>query len=202
MIMQTEKQQIYTPQEYLDLEIVAKDRHEYRNGEIIVMSGGTPNHNRIILNFGSVLNFAFKGQPYDVFVTDQRLWVPSTKTYTYPDIMIVQGEIQLQEGRNDTIINPLLIAEVLSQSTEAYDRGDKFTAYRTLPSLQEYILIEQYRPHIEQFSKTESGQWLLSDYDGQEATLTLKSVSLEIPLLDIYDKVNFQNKGTLSMDNG
>ena len=201
MIMQTEKQQIYTPQEYLDLEIKATDRHEYRNGEIIVMSGGTPNHNRITLNFGSVLNFAFKGQPYDVFITDQRLWIPSTKTYTYPDIMIVQGEIQLQEGRNDIITNPLLIAEVLSQSTEAYDRGNKFTAYRTIPSLQEYILIEQYRPHIEQFTKTESGQWLLSDYDGQEATITLNSVSLEIPLSDIYDKVNFQNKGTLSMDN-
>ncbi|MDJ0661349.1 MAG: Uma2 family endonuclease [Crocosphaera sp.] len=194
MILQTEKQKTYTPQEYLDLEVEAKDRHEYRNGEMIVISGGTPNHNRITGNFSAALNFAFKGQPYDVFITDQRLWIPSTKTYTYPDIMIVQGEIQLQEGRNDTIINPLLIAEVLSQSTEAYDRGDKFSAYRTIPSLQEYILIQQYSPHIEQFSKTESGQWLLSDYDGQEATLTLKSISLEIPLVDIYDKVDFHNK--------
>lgn len=191
MIMQTEKQKIYTPQEYLDLEIEAKERHEYRNGEIIVMPGGTPNHNRITGNFYAALNFAFKGQLYDVFITDQRLWIPSKKTYTYPDIMIVQGEIQLQEGRNDTIINPLLIAEVLSQSTEAYDRGDKFMAYRTIPSLQEYILIEQYTPHIEQFSKTESGQWLLSDYEGEEATLSLMSVSLAISLLDIYDKVDF-----------
>jgi Uma2 family endonuclease len=189
--MQTEKQKIYTPQEYLDLEIEAKERHEYRNGEIIVMPGGTPNHNRITGNFYAALNFAFKGQLYDVFITDQRLWIPSKKTYTYPDIMIVQGEIQLQEGRNDTIINPLLIAEVLSQSTEAYDRGDKFMAYRTIPSLQEYILIEQYTPHIEQFSKTESGQWLLSDYEGEEATLSLMSVSLAISLLDIYDKVDF-----------
>ncbi len=201
MIMQTEKKKKYTPQEYLDLEIKATDRHEYRNGEIIVIPGGTPNHNRITGNFSATLNFAFKCQYYDVFITDQLLWIPSTKTYTYPDIMIVQGEIQLQEGRNDIITNPLLIAEVLSQSTEAYDRGDKFTAYRTIPSVQEYILIEQYRPHIEQFTKTESGQWLLSDYDGKEATITLNSVSLEIPLLDIYDKVNFQNKGTLSMDN-
>lgn len=194
MILQTEKQKFYTPQEYLDFEMEATDRHEYRNGEIILMPGGTPNHNRITLNFGSVLNFAFKRQPYDIFITDQRLWIPSKKTYTYPDIMIVQGEIQLQEGRNDTITNPLLIAEVLSQSTEAYDRGEKFVAYRTIPSLQEYILIEQYSLHIEQFSKIESGQWLLFDYDGQEATLSLKSVSLEIPLLDIYDRVNFQNK--------
>ena len=194
MILQTEKQKFYTPQEYLDFEMEATDRHEYRNGEIILMPCGTPNHNRITLNFGSVLNFAFKRQPYDIFITDQRLWIPSKKTYTYPDIMIVQGEIQLQEGRNDTITNPLLIAEVLSQSTEAYDRGEKFVAYRTIPSLQEYILIEQYSLHIEQFSKIESGQWLLFDYDGQEATLSLKSVSLEIPLLDIYDRVNFQNK--------
>ncbi len=139
MILQTEKQKFYTPQEYLDLEIEAKDRHEYRNGEIIVMSGGTPNHNRITGNFYAIVNFAFKGQPYDVFITDQRLWIPSQ-------------------------------------------------------NVQEYILIEQYSPHIEQFSKTESGQWLLSDYDGQEATITLKSVSLEIPLSDIYDKVNFQPK--------
>jgi Uma2 family endonuclease len=146
------------------------------------MAGGTPNHNRITLNFGSILNMALKGQPYDIFISDQRLSIPQKNIYTYPDIMVVRGEIQLQQERNDTITNPLTIAEVLSKSIQGYDRGEKFAAYRTIPSFQEYILIEQ-------FSKTESGQWLLSEYDGSEAYLSLSSISLEIFLLDIYDRV-------------
>lgn len=196
MILQTENKKSYTPQEYFDFEINSAERYEYNNGDIILMPGGTPNHNRITLNFGSALNVALKGQLYDVFVSDQRLWIPQKNIYTYPDIMLVQGEIQLQEERNDTITNPLLIAEVLSKSTEGYDRGEKFTAYRTIPSFQEYILIDQYNLHIEQFSKTKSEQWLFSEYEGQKANLSLSSISLQIPLLDIYEKVTLKTIGT------
>jgi Uma2 family endonuclease len=158
------------------------------------MVGGMPNHNLIIGNFYAALNFALRKQPYFVFVTDQRLWIPKSRIYTYPDVMIVQGELQLQSGRKDTIINPFIIIEVLSKSTQGYDQGDKFKAYRTIPSFQEYILIDQYSFHVEQFSKNDNNQWLFSEKDGQESSLQLSKINFEISLLDLYDKVNFEQE--------
>jgi Uma2 family endonuclease len=192
MMMQAEDKKNYTPEEYLELEINSEERHAYIDGEIILTTGGTPNHNRIVGNLYATLNFAFKRQPYDVFVTDQRLWIPRKRIYTYPDVMIIQGEVQLQEGRRDTIVNPMMIAEVLSESTEAYDRSGKFAAYRTIPSFQEYLLIDQYSLHVEQYYKTEPRKWIFSEYDGEESIITLNSVSFEISLADLYDKVNFE----------
>jgi Uma2 family endonuclease len=189
--MQAEQKKYYTPEEYLELEVNATDKHEYIDGEIIFMPGGMPNHNRIILNLGAVLNFALKRQPYDVFVSDQRLWIPQRRIYTYPDVMVIKGDLEFPEGRKDTITNPVMIAEVLSKSTQAYDRGEKFKAYRTIPSFQEYVTIEQYSMHVEQYYKTEPNQWIFSEYDGAESILTLKTVPCEISLADLYDKVDF-----------
>ncbi len=182
------EQRFYTPEEYLELEINSEERHEYIDGEIILMTGGMPNHNRIAGNLYAALNFALKQQPYDVFFTDQRLWIPRKRIYTYPDVMVVQGELQLQEGRKDTIINPVMIAEVLSESTEAYDRSGKFAAYRTIPNLQEYVLIDQYSMHVEQYYKTEPHQWVFSEHDAEASILALNTVPLEISLADLYDK--------------
>jgi Uma2 family endonuclease len=192
--MQATEYDYYTPEEYLELETKSLERNEYINGEIIPMVGGMPNHNLIIGNFYAALNFALRKQPYFVFVTDQRLWIPKSRIYTYPDVMIVQGELQLQSGRKDTIINPFIIIEVLSKSTQGYDQGDKFKAYRTIPSFQEYILIDQYSFHVEQFSKNDSNQWLFSEKDGQESSLQLSKINFEISLLDLYDKVNFEQE--------
>ncbi len=192
MIMQSEEKRHYTAEEYLELEANSEERHEYIDGEIILMPGGMPNHNRIAGNLYAALNFVFKRQPYDVFITDQRLWIPLKRIYTYPDVMIIQGELQLQEGRKDTITNPLVIAEVLSNSTKAYDKDEKFRAYRTIPSFQEYVLIDQYSLHVEQYSKTEPRKWIFSEYDGVEAILSLNSISFEIALADLYDKVVFE----------
>jgi Uma2 family endonuclease len=191
MSLQTGEKKNYTPEEYLELEIGSQERHEYIDGDVVLMVGGMPNHNRIILNIAAALNFALKRQPYDVFVTDQRLWIPRKRIYTYPDVMVIQGKLQLQEGRRDTVTNPVMIAEVLSDSTEAYDRGDKFAAYRTIPTLQEYLLIDQNNLHIEQYYKTEPRKWIFSEYDGEAALLTLNSVPLEISLADLYNKVEF-----------
>ncbi|NJN88497.1 MAG: Uma2 family endonuclease [Leptolyngbyaceae cyanobacterium SL_7_1] len=191
MVMQTEKKLFYTPEEYLALEVDAQERHEYIDGAIVPMVGGMPNHNLIALNLSSTLNFAFKRQPYRVFMTDQRLWIAKRRIYTYPDVMVVQGDLQLQEGRRDTITNPVMIAEVLSESTEAYDRTTKFAAYRTIPSFQEYVLIDQYSIHVEHYYKTAPRQWIFSEYD-EEATLTLNSVPVELSLADLYDKVEFE----------
>ena len=191
MIMQAEEKKYYTPEEYLELEVNAQERHEYIDGEIALMVGGMPNHNLIIGNLNAALNFALKRQPYFVFVTDQRLWIPKRRIYTYPDVMVVQGALQLQEGRKDTITNPVMIAEVLSESTQAYDQGEKFKAYRTIPSFQEYVLIDQYSMHVEQYYKTEPQQWIFSEYDGEASILALNTVPFEISLADLYDKVDF-----------
>ncbi|HIK08906.1 MAG TPA: Uma2 family endonuclease [Oscillatoriaceae cyanobacterium M33_DOE_052] len=180
----------YTIDEYLAQEISSPDRHEYRNGEIILMTGGTPDHNRITGNLFAFLNFALKRQPYDVFVTDQRLWVPEKQLYAYPDVMVIRQPIELQEGRNDTVMNPLIIAEVLSKSTRSYDKDKKFVAYRTIPSFSEYIIIEQAEPHVEHYTKTEGQAWLFREYDGLDAILSLQQIEFTIPLADLYDKVD------------
>ena len=185
------EQRHYSPEEYLELEVNSEERHEYIDGQIISMTGGTPNHNQIAGNFYAALNFALKRQPYRVFVTDLRLWISKKQIYTYPDIMVVNSPLEFVEGRKDTVTNPLMIAEVLSKSTKAYDRDEKFAAYRTIPSFGEYILIDQYRMHVEQYCKTDNNKWIFSEYEDGDVMLSLASVSFEIVLADIYDNVDF-----------
>lgn len=141
--MQRTQQRYYTPEEYLELEEAAEYKSEYIDGQIIPMAGGTANHNRISLNLSAALNFAFRQQDYEVFMGDVRLWIPQKLTYTYPDMMILAGEPEFFNNRKDVILNPQIIVEVLSKSTKGYDREDKFQAYRTLSTFQEYLLIDQ-----------------------------------------------------------
>ncbi len=156
--MIAQKNYSYSITEYLHAEVVSEARHEYINGQILPMAGGTPNHNRIALNVGSILNFALKDQSYDVFVSDQRLWIDQMQIYTYPDVMIMRGMLEYQilqdhKIRRDSITNPILIVEVLSKSTRSYDQGDKFTFYRTVPSFQEYLVIDQSNYQIDHYVK-------------------------------------------------
>jgi Uma2 family endonuclease len=188
------EQRYYSLEEYLELEVESEERHEYIDGEIVPMTGGSPNHNQIALNLSGTLNFALKRQPYRVFVTDQKLWIPKKKINTYPDVMIVAGELEFKEGRRDTITNPLLIAEVLSKSTRNYDKDEKFVAYRTIPTFREYLLIDQYTMHVEQYSKTDNNRWIFTEYEDAEQTISLESVNFQISLADIYDKVNFEEQ--------
>lgn len=189
-IAQTEKSN-YTIEEYLEFELNSDERHEYINGEIVSMTGGTPEHNEIASILNAILRISLKGKPYSIFVADQRLWIPARNLYTYPDVMVIQRPLQLQTGRTDTIINPVAIAEVLSKSTKSYDRDEKFAAYRTIPNFQEYLLIDQYTPHVEQYSKTDSQKWIFSEYDGLESSLVLASIPVEIRLLDLYEGIEF-----------
>ena len=190
--MQIQQQKNYTPTEYLNFETNSQQRHEYINGEIISMTGGTPNYNQISLNFSAALNFYLKSKPYRVFVTDQRLWIPKKRIYTYPGVMVISGELQLQTGRKDTILNPLIIAEFLSSSTRNYDKDQKFAAYRTIPTFQEYLLIDQYTMQVEQYYKTAQKQWIFSEYNEASETISLNSISFQITMADIYDKVEFE----------
>ncbi|NEP62494.1 MAG: Uma2 family endonuclease [Symploca sp. SIO2G7] len=199
--MQLTEQRYYSTEEYLALEEEADYKSEYINGEIFPMAGGSTNHNQIAGNFYAELNFAFKKLDYRVFMSDVRLWIPQRRIYTYPDVMIVAGEPEYHDNRTDTITNPKVIIEVLSPSTKAYDRSTKFEIYRTIPTFEEYLLIDQKRIYIEHFSKTDQKNWSFCDYDESEQEITqsiekkaisLSSVSLEISLADIYNKVNFK----------
>jgi Uma2 family endonuclease len=182
----------YSIEEYLALEVDATERHEYRDGAIVLMSGGLPNHNRISRNLCTAMTVGLRGQPFEVFVADQRLWMPLTRLYTYPDVMVIAGELVLQPGRKDTVTNPVLIVEVLSKSTQAYDRGEKFTAYRSIPSFAEYVLVDQYSQHIEHYVKTSAKKWDFQEYDETDTVVRLGTIGLDITIADIYDKVEFE----------
>jgi len=184
----------YTPEEYLALEETAIDKSEYHDGEIIPMTGGTTNHNSIIINLIANLKFGLRDKNYSLFTSDVRLWIPLTRRYVYPDIMVIQGE-PVYQGNNQTIVtNPLVIIEVLSNSTKDYDRGGKFLLYRSIPEFKEYILIDQYSYHIEQFAKNSNRKWELTEYDSEESVLTLESVEFQIPMREIYERINFEIK--------
>ena len=187
---QTLEQRTYTREEYLDFELASEERHEYANGEIRLMTGGTPNHNEITSNLLVALKLQIKGKPYRIFVTDQRLWVPNRNLHTYPDVMVVEKPLQLQTGRTDTVINPCFIAEVLSKSTQDYDHGEKFSAYRTIDSFREYLLIDQYSIHIEHYVKTAANQWLLSEYDDPSITLSLNAFEAQIEIVTLYENID------------
>ncbi len=181
----------YTPEEYLALEETAIDKSEYHDGEIIQITGGTANHNKIALNFCRQFLLSMNDQDYEIFISDVRLWIPEIRRYFYPDIMVIQGQPIYQGNKQTNVTNPLMIIEILSDSTENYDRGNKFRFYRSIPELQEYILIDQYSYHIEQFAKNSKGKWELTEYESQESILTLESLELQIPLTDIYQRINF-----------
>jgi Uma2 family endonuclease len=186
---QTLESRTYTRAEYLEFETVAEERHEYVNGAIRRMTGGTPDHNEIAINLAALLKSALRGKPYRIFGADQRLWIRDRNLYTYPDLMVVEKPLQLQTGRTDTVTNPCLIAEVLSKSTRDYDHGEKFSAYRTVESFREYLLIDQYSIHVEHYVKTTANQWLLSEYDDPNITLSLSSLDAQLDIIALYDNI-------------
>ena len=188
--MQTQTR-YYTPEEYLELEEKAEYKSEYRDGEIIPMTGGTTNHNKIAGNFYAYLKFGLKKQNYDVYIGDVRLWIPRYRQHTYPDIMVIQGEPIYTGANTTTVMNPLLIAEVLSKSTSNYDQSDKFMYYRSIPEFKEYILINQYQYHVMQYVKTDDSKWIFTELQSESDILTLETIDFQIALSDLYEQVNF-----------
>lgn len=180
-----------TPEQYLEIERKAEFKSEYYGGEMYAMSGGTYPHGVIILNLGAELRAALKGRPCSTTSNDVRLRVSPGGLYTYPDVMVVCGDPRFADDQADTLLNPTLIVEVLSHSTEAHDRGLKFEQYRMIESLKEYVLVSQYRPKIEKFRRQASGEWVLSECTGLEAVCEFGSVECRIPLSEIYSNVKF-----------
>ncbi|MFE1747231.1 Uma2 family endonuclease [Coleofasciculus sp. H7-2] len=190
--MQTQTQiRSYTPEEYLQLEETAEYKSEYRNGEIVPMTGGTTEHNEIAGNFYAYFKLAMRRQNSRIFMGDVRLWIPRYRVYTYPDIMVIQGEPVYEGTGTTTVTNPLMISEVLSKSTKNYDQVDKFDYYRSIPGFTEYILIDQYKLYVKQFAKNAEGKWVLTEYEGADSVLALASIEFQISFSNLYEGVKF-----------
>ena len=178
--------------EYHAIEEIAEERHEYDNGEIIIMSGGTATHSEIASNLLIYLGFLLRDTDFRLYNSDLRIWIPDYHCGTYPDLIIIKGEPEFNRDRTDEILNPLLIVEVLSPSTEAYDRGDKFRKYRSLNSFCEYLLVSQSEPYVEQYHNLDRGdRWQLQICDRLDQTITLQSLNVEISLQEIYRRIKF-----------
>lgn len=182
----------YTPEEYLALEEQAEFKSEYHNGEIIPMTGASFNHNRIITRLCAYLLQALQGKNYEPFSSDVRLWIAKYHKFTYPDLMVIQGQPQPYQNRTDTLTNPKLIIEVLSKSTQDYDQGDKFKYYRSIPNLQEYLLINQYDLEVKQYTKTDSDFWMFRAYETAADTIALPSIDVKLTVANIYEGITFE----------
>jgi Uma2 family endonuclease len=179
-----------TPEEYLAIERQAAYKSEYFNGEMFAMSGASPRHVLIVTNVVAELRRQLKQRPCTVYSTDLRVKVSPTGLYTYPDVIVVCDQPQFNDEQKDTLLNPTLIVEVLSESTKDYDRGEKFEHYRTLTSLAEYVLIAQDKPHFEHFVRQPDNRWLLAETNRLEDTIHLPSIACDLALAEIYDKVD------------
>jgi Uma2 family endonuclease len=180
-----------TPAEYLRIERAAPYRSEYFAGEMFAMAGGSPRHSLITMNVGSELRNRLKGRPCTAYESNLRIRVSATGLYTYPGASVICGELEFDDERQDTVLNPTLIVEVLSDSTEAYDRGKKFGHYRQLESLREYLLVAQDRPYLERFLRNADNTWTLTVASGLDQSLELPSIGVTLPLSEVYDKVSF-----------
>lgn len=192
--MQAQAKILMTPEEYLEQERMAAFRSEYYAGKVFAMAGASLRHTLIVAN--TVYNFVgqLKGRPCTVHPSDVRVKITAAGFYTYPDVVIVCGTPRYEDRQKDTLLNPTVLIEVLSDSTEAYDRGGKFALYRSLKSLTDYLLISQSGPMIEHFSLGPNGQWLLSDYRELDAVVPLPSIEVTLSLADVYDKVVFDDQ--------
>lgn len=190
----------YLTEEYLALERASEERHEYLDGEVYAMAGESPEHGAICTNLAVLFGTQLRGTPCQAFVKDMKvrsgplplLKRPLKGLFSYPDLSVVCGEMQFHDQFRDVLLNPALLVEVLSPSTEAFDRGEKFRRYRTwLPSLQDYLLVAQARPLLEHYRRVQEGRWELTTVEGLEASLGLTSLPITLPLREVYDRIVF-----------
>lgn len=187
------KSQVSIP-EYLAKEALATERHEYHHGEVLMMAGGTYRHSRICFNVSGALFSRLRGHRCQASESNTRVAVTYRATYLYPDVTVVCGEpvFDSLDRNQTTVTNPTLIVEVLSESTEAYDRGAKFGIYRDLPSLQEYVLVSATEALVESYLRQGDGTWVLAYAKGVEAVARLRSLGIDVPLAEVYDRITFE----------
>jgi|SRR5438128_3164315 len=178
-----------TPDEYLAIERKAEFKSEYIDGEMVAMTGASRNHNLITINTAREISQQLKGKPCEAYSSDMRVRIPDTGLYPYPDLVVVCGEPIFEDGYVDTLTNPTVVIEVLSDSTESYDRGKKFRYYRLIDSLAEYLLIAQDEYRVEHYVRQPDGRWLLSEVRTLNEQIELSSISCTLNLKEIYEKV-------------
>jgi len=189
--MSTQANTFVSPAEYLEIERRAEFKSEYYRGEMFAMAGASPRHAWITGNLVRELGQRLKSKPCRVSASDLRLRVTPTGLYTYPDVVVVCGEPQFADDQADTLLNPKLIVEVLSDSTRDYDRGRKFQHYRSLPSLAEYLTVEQNEPRVERWTRQPENEWLLKEFTSLDQSIRLSSLECDLPLAEIYDKIDW-----------
>lgn len=180
-----------TPEEYLALERASPYKSEYFDGELFAMTGASRRHNLISLNIGAELRAQLRDRPCEVYTNDMRVKVSSSGLYTYPDVVVVCAEPVFEDTTGDTLLNPTLLVEVLSKSTADYDRGSKFEHYRTLVSLQEYLLVAQEKPHLMHYVRQSDLTWLLEETHESAGSVHLPSIQCDLALSEVYAKVRF-----------
>jgi Uma2 family endonuclease len=188
---------VLTPEEYLRIERAAEYRSEYFAGEMFAMAGGSPRHCLLQANILGELRSALKGRPCTAYSCDLRIRVSASGLYTYPDASVICGDLQFADQRRDTVLNPTLLVEILSDSTEAYDRGKKFNHYRKLESLREYLLISQDDPVVERYLRNPDNTWTLTAVKGLDQSLLLPSIGVTLSLAEVFDKVDFTSENVL-----
>ena len=183
-------------QDYYRIENDATEKHEFRDGEILAMSGGSPAHAKIAMNVAAVMWQRLKGKPCQPYGSDLRVRITARQRTAYPDVSVICGPIQLDpdDPSGHTVLNPRVIAEVLSPSTEAYDRGNKFAAYREIPSLSEYVLVSQSEPRVETFLRQPDGTWSLASHTGIDAVAKVRAVDVDLPLSEVFAGVEFPSE--------
>ncbi len=177
-----------TIDEYLEKERLSDSRSEFIAGEVFPFTGASFIHNLIVSNLSHLLT-QLLDESYYVMTADLKLWIPSKQAFVYPDVMVISGEPEFQADNQDILTNPICVIEVLSESTKNYDRGEKFEMYRSVPSIQEYILVDQERIHIEQFIRNERLNWELMEYNSIEGNFVLSSLHIEFNFFDVYKRV-------------
>jgi Uma2 family endonuclease len=186
------KTHLFSSKEYLTWERQAEAKHEYYRGEIYAMAGATRKHNLIAGNVLGVLHLQLRKRPCEVYPSDMRVKITPTGLYTYPDVVVVCDRPQFDDDERDTLLNPTVLVEVSSPSTEDYDRGDKFAHYRTLASLVDYLLIAQERLHVEHYQRQPGGAWLLREYRALDQVVEIASIGCQLTLADVYQKVTIE----------
>ncbi len=197
--MSQPEREYVSPEAYFELERHAENKNEYFNGEIFAMTGASFNHNLIAVNVSSALHGALQNSPCHVLASDMKIQVDKARHYVYPDVSIVCDTPEFSWERDDVITNPIVLFEILSNSTKDYDRGSKFMAYRNIISLKDYILVDQYSFHVEHFQKNDKGQWVLDEYKSPSNAFTIKSVGVELSLGDIYARVKMNENERFDM---
>jgi len=178
-------------EEYLAAEELAIEKSEYYAGEIFTMAGGTINHNRIAGNVHFALKLALKGKSFETFIGDVKVYIPVVDSGTYPDVLVIKGKLEYWNNRRDVVCNAALIVEVLSDSTQDYDRAGKFDIYCELPDFTDYLIVHQNQVKVEHHLKQSPFQWLRTEYTALEAVLELKNLNIALKLADIYENVEF-----------